>query len=339
MDLKGAWGILKAAAVNWSEDQAPRLGAALSYYTLFAFSPLLISVIFIASLWLDQASVRSHLFDELAGLVGKRGARSMQAALTSAVPKDQGLIATVIAVGTLLLSATGLFVELQAALNRVWGVVEKPGQGVWGFVKNRLLSFAMVLGIGFLLLVSLVISAALAALGKYIGALVPGLGIFWLGLNALASFGVITVLFAMIFKVLPDVRISWQDVWVGAAVTALLFTGGKFLLGWYLGRSSTVSAYGAAGSIVLLLLWVYYSAQILFFGAELTQAYANKYGAHLEPKSNAQWIVPQPDQPKKPANVPLRPKPDRKTELVGELREQVESLRKTVEARHARHAH
>jgi membrane protein len=335
MTFKGGWGLLKAAAINWSEDQAPRLGAALSYYTLFALSPLLIIVIFIASLWLDQASVRSHLFDELAGLVGKRGAEALQTTLTSAIPKDQGLVASAIALGTLLLTATGLFIELQAALNRIWGVVEKPGQGIWGFVKNRLLSFAMVLGIGFLLLVSLVLSAALSAVGKYIGALVPGLAVFWIGLNALLSIGVITVLFAMIFKVLPDVRIAWRDVWVGAAITAVLFTAGKFLLGWYLGRSSTVSAYGAAGSIVLLLLWVYYSAQILFFGAEFTQAYANQYGARFEPKNNAKWIVPESDQPKKPGNVPLRQPPDRKTELLEGVREQVESLRATVKARHA----
>jgi membrane protein len=211
---------------------------------------------------------------------------------------------------------------------------------LWGFVKNRLLSFAMVIGIGFLLLVSLVISAALSATAKYFTALVPGMDVFWHLVNIVLSFLVITVLFAMIYKILPDVQISWGDVWVGSAVTALLFTIGKFLLGLYLGRNTTVSAYGAAGSVVLILLWVYYSAQILFFGAEVTQAYANRYGVGLQPKPNARWINPVkaaqlskavPATQPAPTDEPdIQLDPEKKLQLISELREEVESLRHLV---------
>lgn len=327
MSLRVLWALLKTATESWVADNAPRLGAALSYYTVFAISPLFIIVIFIASLWFSQSSVQNALFSELANLVGPQGATAFKSALVTAAPRDQGRLASVIAAATLILSATGLFMELQGSLNTIWGVEEKPGQGLRGFVKNRLLSFAMVLGIGFLLLVSLVVSAAVASLAKYLGALAPGLGFLTITLNWFASFLVITLLFAMIFKVLPDVKIAWREVWVGSVVTALLFSGGKLLLGMYLGRSSTVSAYGAAGSLVLILLWVYYSAQILFFGAELTQAYANRYGAQLEPKKNAQWktSIGMPGAVSGSATVPA--KPDRKAELLAELREQVERLR------------
>ncbi|HWH69893.1 MAG TPA: YihY/virulence factor BrkB family protein [Candidatus Sulfotelmatobacter sp.] len=330
MNWKAIWGLLKSAAAAWMDDNAPRLGAALSYYTVFALSPLFIIVIFIASLLFEKASVQAALFVELGNLVGQTGAQALQSALASSIPHSQGVLATAIAVGTLILTATGLFTELQGALNKIWGVEPKPGLDLWGFVKGRLLSFAMVVGIGFLLLVSLVVSTVLAALGKYLAGLVPGLHLFWMAVNATVSFSVITVLFAMIFKVLPDVKIAWRDVWVGSLITALLFTGGKFLLGLYLGRNSTVSAYGAAGSLVLILLWVYYSSQILFFGAELTQAYANRYGRRLEPENNARWIRPPEAMPApkaRPPTLPDRHQPDRKAQLLAELRDQVESLR------------
>lgn len=338
MGLRMLWALLKTATESWIADNAPRLGAALSYYTVFAVSPLFIIVIFIASLWFKKASVQAALFGELANLVGPQGAKAFESALLAAAPHDQGKLAGAIAVGTLLLSATGLFMELQAALNAIWGVEEKSGQGIWGFVKNRLLSFAMVVGIGFLLLVSLVISAAVASAAKYLGALAPGLGFLTIMLNWMASFVVITLLFAMIFKVLPDVKISWREVWIGAVVTALLFSAGKLLLGLYLGRSSTVSAYGAAGSLVLILLWVYYSSQILFFGAELTQAYANRYGQRLQPKENAQWRTVAPPTARPLAGAAgAAPKRDRKAELLSELREQVESMRAAaLELRHTR---
>jgi membrane protein len=183
--------------------------------------------------------------------------------------------------------ATGVFVHLQDALNLIWGVRRVPGRGLRGFIKGRLLSFALILGVGFLLLVSLVLSAGLSALDKFMVELLPAQKTLWLGINFVISFGVITLLFAMIFKVLPDVKIAWRDVWIGAIITALLFNLGKYLLGLYLGRSSVTSAYGAAGSLVIVLLWVYYSAQILFFGAKVTQIYSTSHGSHPEPVPGA----------------------------------------------------
>ncbi len=332
MTVKGIWYLLKTAAESWNNDNAQRLGAALSFYTVFAVSPLFVIVIFIASLWFQKEAVRSILFGQVSSLVGSQGTRALQSAFVAAVPQHQGLLASAIAIVTLLITATGLFIELQGDLNTVWGVEAKGNLGVWGFIKNRLLSFAMVVGIGFLLLVSLVVSAALAAAAKYVNALWPGLGGLWMVVNGFASFLVITVLFAMIFKVLPDVKISWRDVWIGAVTTALLFTGGKFLLGLYLGQSTTISAYGAAGSLVLLLLWVYYSAQILFFGAELTQAYANRYGVRLEPKANAKWIAPPTEIQPRPAAQGPAVLAGRKAQLLAELKQQVEALRAAREA-------
>jgi membrane protein len=245
-------------------------------------------------------------------------------------------VASVIAIGTLILTATGLFIELQDALNTIWGVQAKPGHGVMGFVRIRLMSFAMVVGIAFLLLVSLIVSAALAAATKDISGLTPGLGFMSVLASDIVSFGVITVLFAMIFKVLPDVKIAWRDVWIGGAVTSLLFTAGKFLLGWYLGRSSTISAYGAAGSVVLILLWVYYSAQILFFGAEITKVHAKRFGVCPQPASYARWVSPPQAElrpglavTKKKPSV-LEPHPVRQARLLSELREEVETLRAIV---------
>jgi membrane protein len=330
MWLKWVWGLLKSAADAWVNDNAPRLGAALSFYTVFAISPLFIIVMFIASLWFDRSSVQHALYGELGSLVGPQGARAIQTALSSSLPHQEGLVASIIAIGTVLITATGVFIELQGDLNTVWGVEQKSGLGVWRYVRDRLLSFAMVVGIGFLLLVSLVVSAAVAALGRYVGALVPGLGMVWMLINAAISFGVITVLFAMIFKVLPDVKIAWRDVWIGAVVTAFLFTGGKFLLGLYLGRSSTVSGYGAAGSLVLILLWVYYSAQILFFGAEITQAYANRFGVRLEPKASARWIRPPSESQRISPAEKAAPRLRRWVELISELRQEVEALRRQV---------
>jgi membrane protein len=292
------WNLLKASVSAWSNDKAPSRGAALSYYTIFAMPPLFMIAIFMASLVFDPTSVRTQMFSQVGGLIGKKSATAIEAAMTAQYETNKGLIASVIAIVTLLVTSTGLFIELQDALNSIWGVKAKPGQGVTGFIRIRLMSFAMVVGIGFLLLVSLLVSAALAALSKFMNDLFPGVGIVSVVISDLVSFGVITLLFALIFKVLPDVKIAWRDVWTGAAVTSLLFTAGKFLLGWYLGRSTTITAYGAAGSVVLVLLWVYYSAQILFFGAEITKVYANRFGAHMKPAAYAEWVnEEQPGQP------------------------------------------
>jgi len=322
------------------KDNAPRLGAALAYYTTFSIAPLFIIVIFVASLFLNTSAVRSALFEQVAGLIGPQGASAIQASLSAWAPASQGMIATILAIATLIISATGLFIELQSDLNAIWGVEEKPGKGVLAFVRNRLLSFAMVLVIGFLLLVSLILSTTLAAIAKYLNALVPGLHIVSMVLHDGISFGVITVLFAMIFKILPDVKIAWREVWIGSVITSLLFTLGKFAVGFYLGRSSMVSAYGAAGSVVLILLWVYYSAQILFFGAELTRAYANCCGARLAPKPYAQWVPAYREMLKQEEKVqaatdPQKPGAPGRAQIPADLKEQVESLRARMKERMA----
>lgn len=332
MGIKDTGRLLTAAGQAWVKDNAPRLGAALSYYTIFAISPLLVLVIFVTSLLFDRASVHNELFGQLREFIGAQAAETLQKVLSASAPKTQGVIASVIAGGTLLVTSTGLFIELQSALNTIFGVEEKPGQGIRGFLLNRVLSFAMVFVIGFLLLVSLALTAATEAISKYVGSSVPGMDLFWTLMNTAVAFLVVMLLFGMVFKVLPDVRIAWRDVWVGAAVTALLFTIGKYLLGLYLGRNSAVSAYGAAGSVVLVLLWVYYSSQILFFGAEVTQVYANRYGSRLEPKAHARWkpcerpaAIDPPDH-----NVSRdepTPRDRRRAELVCELRQKVDELR------------
>jgi len=293
-------------------------------------------LIFVASLCLNPDTVRTGLFSEVGGLIGKKGADAIQSALNTSNPHAKGLVASAMAIVALIVTATGFFIELQGALNAIWKVEPRPGAGIWGFIKTRLLSFAMLVAIGFLLMVSLVVSTGLAAVATYFNHLMPGLTALGIILNLVFSFIVISVLFAMIFKVLPDVRISWRDCWVGAGCTAFLFTGGKFLLGLYLGKNSTVSAYGAAGSIVLILLWVYYSGQILFFGAEMTKVYANECGTRLVPKRHAQWMTGC--DPTVPSTTQkAQPKPDRKAELVNDLRNEVEELRATVQ-RKKRHA-
>lgn len=334
--LKAIWNLLKASVIAWSNDKAPSRGAALSYYTIFAMPPLFMIAIFIASLVFDPTSVQTQIFSEVGGLIGPKSAEAIQAAMSAQYQMNKGILASAIAVITLLVTTTGLFIELQDALNSIWGVQPKPNQGVMGFVRMRLLSFAMVVGIGFLLLVSLVVSAGLAAFSKFLNLLLPGAGILSVITSDVVSFLVIAVLFAMIFKVLPDVKIAWSDVWIGAGVTSLLFTLGKFLLGWYLGRSTTISAYGAAGSVVLVLLWVYYSAQILFFGAEVTKVYANRFGRRLRPSSNAQWTAPISGEEKAagkttptPTTPPARPA-HRRAQLISELKEEVRGLRHLV---------
>ncbi len=333
---KAIFNLLKASVSAWSDDKSPRLGAALSFYTIFAMPPLFMIAIFIASLVFDPTAVQTQMFSEVGGLIGKRSAEAIQTAMAAQYQTNKGFVASAIAMVTLIVTATGLFIELQDALNTIWRVEAKPGHGIMGFVRNRLMSFAMVVGIGFLLMVSLIVSAALAAATKYISGLLPGVGIVSEIGSAIVSFAVITVLFAMIFKVLPDVKIGWRDVWIGGAVTSLLFTGGKFLLGWYLGRSTTITAYGAAGSVVLVLLWVYYSAQILFFGAEITKVYASRFGVRPQPASYARWVSPPvAEQGSRLEAASEKSKPDgshpaRQEQLISELRDEVETLRAIV---------
>ncbi len=282
------FAMLKEAAVDWNDDNAPRLGAALSYYTVFSLAPLLLITISIAGLVFGQDAAQGRIVSQIDGLLGKEGALAVEAILENARKPAAGILATLAGVVTLLFGATGVFNELRSSLNTVWEVETPSSGGLFGMVRARFVSFTMVLGIGFLLLVSLALSAGLAAVDVSLNALFPSAAVVLPALNLIVSLGVVTLLFALIYKVLPDVAIEWRDVWFGAAVTAALFTLGKLAIGLYLGRGSVGSAYGAAGSLVVILVWVYYAAQILFFGAELTQVYARKHGSRLgTPKKSA----------------------------------------------------
>lgn len=288
--IRALVSLLKDTFNEWNEDKAPRLGAALSYYTIFSLAPILVVVIALAGLIFGQDAVQSRVMFQIRDLIGKDGAEAIQNMIQVARQPKVGFLATIIGIITLLLGASGVFGEIQDALNTIWHVPPKPTGGFLGMIRYRFTSFAMVLGIGFLLLASLVISAALAAVGDYIGNVIGFPAPLLQVLNFFVSFAVIALLFALLFKVVPDAEIAWDDVWIGAAVTSLLFTIGKFLIGLYLGRSSVVSAFGAAGSLVLILLWVYYSAQIVFFGAEFTKVYANRFGSKIRPENGERQI-------------------------------------------------
>jgi membrane protein len=281
--------LLKETVEEWNKDKASRLAASLAYYTIFSLAPLLIIVIAIAGSVFGDDAARGEISRQMQGLVGPDGANFIESAINNANQPNSnaGAIASIISIAVLIFGATGVFTELQDSLNTVWEVAPKPDQGFWQFVRNRVLSFAMVLGIAFLLLVSLVITAVLSGLNTFMSGVLPGGDYVWQIINTVVSFAVVTLLFAMMFKVLPDVKIRWSDVWTGAIITALLFTLGKFLIGLYLGNSSFGSTYGAAGSLVIVLAWVYYSAQILFFGAEFTQVYARRYGSQIVPNRHA----------------------------------------------------
>lgn len=305
MNPKTVWDLLKPTGLEWMEDKVPRLGVALAFYSVLSLAPLLVIAIAIAGLVFGEEAARGQVVEQMGGLVGKQGAEAIQEMIANARKPESGIIAAVIGVATLLFAATGVFGELHDAMNTIWEVQPKPGGGVMRFIKDRFLSFTMVLGIAFLLLVSLVLTTALAATGKYLSGLVPFAAVMQV-LNFVISFAVITLLFAMMFKLLPDVKIGWSDVWIGAVITGLLFTLGKLLIGLYLGHSSIGSAYGAAGSFVVLLVWVYYSSQILFLGAEFTQVYANKYGSRIEPAEGAEPVT---DEARAEQGIPRTDKP------------------------------
>ena len=288
MNPKEALSLLKTTLFEWLDDQAPTLGAALAYYTVFSLAPLLVITIAIAGLVFGGEAAQGQIFDQLRGLVGDASSKAMEQIVQSASAEPKaGVVATVIGFVTLLFGASGVFGQLQASLNIIWGVQPKPGRGILGIIRDRILSFGFILVVGFLLLVSLLLTAAIAFVGQQFEAMIPGMEALIQLVNSILSLVVITLLFAMMFKILPDANIRWRDVWIGAFITALLFTLGKLALGFYLGRSGVASSYGAAGSLIVLLLWVYYSSQIVFFGAELTQVYANRYGAQVTPSNNA----------------------------------------------------
>ena len=279
MSLPDVWKLAKESVSAWVDDYAPSMGAALSYYTVFSLAPLLVIVIAVAGLVFGPDAAQGQITGQLRGLLGDEGAKAVEELLKSASQPSRGLTASIIGGLTLVIGATSVFGELQSDLDRIWRAPAAPSLGLWGLVRSRLLSFGLILAIGFLLLVSLVVSAALAALGEWWGALLGGWEILLQVLNLVVSLATITVLFALIYKVLPRVKVAWSDVWVGAAVTSLLFTIGKFAIGLYLGKSHVTSGFGAAGSVVLLLVWVYYSAQIFLLGAEFTWVFAHRVGS------------------------------------------------------------
>ena len=288
MQTKRIFRLVKETFKEWQEDNVPLLAAALAYYTLFSLAPLLIIAIAIAGAFFGEAAAQRDIAGQIQGMVGKDGAEAIQAMIQNAhKPSAGGAIATIFGVVTLILGASGVFGQLQTALNTIWEVKPKPGRGLKSFLKSRFLSFAMVIVIGFLLLVSLVLSAILAGISSFFGTFLPALTALGVVLNFALSFGVTTVLFAAIYKFLPDVKVPWSNLWVGAAVTSLLFSIGRFLIGLYLGNSAVGSTYGAAGSLIVILIWVFYSAQILLIGAEFTQVYSKYRGFPIEPSPHA----------------------------------------------------
>ena len=294
MTVDDLWGVIKTAVSGWIDDYAQSMGAALAYYTMFSMAPLLLIVISIAGLVFGDEAARGEIFSQLEGMLGPSGALAVQGLLESVRKPSESVTATVFGVVLLLIGATSVFGELQDALDRIWRAPVRAGQsGWWRLVQARLLSFGMILGIGFLLIVSLVASAALAALQKWWGPVFSD----WAAasiIEVVLSFLVTTVAFAMIYKIVPRVRIHWKDVWIGAATTSLLFTVGKLLIGVYIGRSGIASGFGAAASLVVVLVWVYYSAQIFLLGAEFTRAYAHKFGSrrNLPSEDTAAAVCP-----------------------------------------------
>jgi membrane protein len=284
------WSLLSATFGDWYEDRAQRMGAALAYYTIFALTPGLVLVMALAGLLLGPGA-ESRIIEQIHDLIGAQGAKAIEATVQSARAAPPGTTEMALALVTLVLGLWGVFGELQDGLNTIWGVTPKPGRRVRDIVKARFWSFAMVVGTGFLLLVSLVVTAWLAAVGTYVAYLLPAPALALEALNFVISLAVITCAFALIFKLLPDVKIAWRDVWLGAAVTSLLFTVGKFLIGLYLGKSAVASAYGAAGSLVIIVIWVYYSAQILLFGAEFTKVWTRRRGSGFKVDKTAKPVT------------------------------------------------
>lgn len=275
---RALWSLTRESVSRFSQDFAPSMGAALAYYTVFSIAPLLIIAIAVAGFVFGENAARGEVFAQLRGLIGDQGAAAIEATVKSASQTGSGTFAAIAGIVILLLGATSVFAELQSDLDRIWDSPKPAKPGIWGTLRGRVLSFGMVLGIGFLLLVSLVLSAVLAALGHVWRGAFPGRDMLVQVINFLVGFLIITGLFALIYKVLPRCDIRWADVWIGATVTSLLFSIGKLLIGLYLGRSSVASSFGAAGSLVVVLLWVYYSAQIFLLGAEFTRTYSYRHG-------------------------------------------------------------
>lgn len=295
--LRPLWELLKVTTAEWWNDNTMRLAASLAFYTIFSLAPILVISIAIAGLIFGEEQAARGVVSQFEQLAGVEGGRAIGQVAAAGRNAGGGPLAIAIGVVTLVIGSTVVFAELQSALNQVWDVKADPEGGFFrSLVRDRMRAFAVVLGVGFLLVVSLLISAILAAASEYLNQQVAGMPVVWQGVNLVASFVVVTLLFAMIYKYLPDVKITWRDVAIGAVVTALLFTLGKFLIGMYLGQMAIGSTYGAAGSFVVLLVWIYYSALICFFGAEFTQVFARRYGSRIRPKPHAVRVGMKSDQ-------------------------------------------
>ena len=301
--MKSLFKIFLPAFRQWREDKAPRLGAALAYYTVLSLPPLVILLVGIAGLALGREVVQGRVVSTTQGLMGPRGAELLQQILLTTSTERRGWFATLIGFGTLVLAASGVFGQLKDALNSIWGVEPKPGVGFLGYLRRNLFSVLTLVGTGFLLLVSLAVNGLVAALGDVLARALPGGETLWQIVNTVVALVVIGFTFALIFKLVPDVKVRWRDVWVGAFVTALLFVAGEWALGFYIGRTNVGSAFGAAGSLIVLLVWVYYSSQILFFGAEYTRAWAREVGAGARPGEDA---VPVSQQDRELQGIPRR---------------------------------
>lgn len=287
-----AWALVRSSIRCWMSDDAPRLAASLAYYALLSLAPLVVLAIALAGLQFGEEAARGQIAKEVATVVGPEAGQAIQSIVANARTPGSGTVSTVIGIFVLLFGASGAFGELQTALDTIWGVKPKPGRGILGVIKDRGFSLAMVLCVAFLLMVSLVLSAALSAAGRFFQASLPGGETLWQAANLLISIAVTTLLFGLMLKVIPDARIDWRDVWIGALATSLLFTLGKTLLALYIGKFGATSAFGAAGSLVALIIWVYYSSQVLFLGAEFTKVYARRFGKPIEPSENAIAIRP-----------------------------------------------
>jgi membrane protein len=274
MNYNSMWPTLRQSFSEWNDHEAPRLGAALAFYTLLSMAPLVILVIAIVALIFGPSTAQNQMLGEVGSMVGREGANAVKAMLEHAQKPATGTFASLFGVITLVYGASGVFGELRSALNKMWDVKSKDQEGIWGALKQHFFSFGMVFAVGFLLLVSLVISAALATIGKFLGGMLPLPEFVLSAVNVIVSLGGTAILFALIFRYVPETKIGWRPIWIGATVTSLLFTIGKFFIGLYLGKAGVGSAYGAAGSLVVIIVWVYYSAMIFFFGAEFTHVLA-----------------------------------------------------------------
>ncbi|WP_036478643.1 YihY/virulence factor BrkB family protein [Myxosarcina sp. GI1] len=290
MNVKKIFQLLKGTFQEWQQDNAPRLAAALAYYTVFSISPLLVIVIAIAGRFFGEDAAKEELVNQISAFVSEDAIQPIILALDNITePQIRGM-ASLISIGVLLIGASGIFVQLQDALNTVWSVKPKPGQGIGLFIRKRLFCFFMVLAIGVLLMLSLIISTVVSTMSNYRTDFLPGSAVLWENLDFIVSLGLLTFLFGLMFKYVPDAKIVWKDVFVGALITALLFIFGKFLLGLYFSTGSLGSAYGAAGSLAVFLAWVYYSALIILIGAEFTQVYARMYGSDIRPGKRSQKV-------------------------------------------------